>query len=262
MSDGSVPRKSRELERFDLYLRRGLILREEESELKFNPYHDPDDGRFTFAPGGGTLPPKSRASRSVTMTARVQREMAAAGPSYRGPTRNPAPQQQPHFRVRDLLKQRPRPSGLTEDVVLAAQASERAHGVPAAITLAQYGLESAWGNRMPAGSNNPFGIKARPGEPFVARQTLEQDRQGRAYVVTAKFRKYASIGEAFEAHARLLGRPSYFKAQSARTTDDYADALTGVYATDRQYGTKLKRLIRQHGLDDFGDRSVRQPRRF
>ena len=48
-----------ECERFYYYLRTGRILpdvkAEQESdtlETKFNPYHDPENGRFTFAPGG------------------------------------------------------------------------------------------------------------------------------------------------------------------------------------------------------------------
>lgn len=36
---------------FELYLRTGLRARPG-VELKFNPWHDPLDGRFTFAPGG------------------------------------------------------------------------------------------------------------------------------------------------------------------------------------------------------------------
>ncbi|MBW8753428.1 MAG: glucosaminidase domain-containing protein [Sphingomonadales bacterium] len=123
--------------------------------------------------------------------------------------------------------------------------------MPTSVTLAQFGLESAWGRRMPPGGNNPFGIKARPGEPFVKVDTWEQDRQGRTYRIEAKFRVYASLEEAFEAHAQLLQRSAYATARAARTADDYADALTGVYATDRQYGAKLKTLIRQHGLNAF-----------
>lgn len=39
---------------FEFYLRTGLQLipPAEELEQKFNPYHDPYNGRFTFAPGG------------------------------------------------------------------------------------------------------------------------------------------------------------------------------------------------------------------
>lgn len=244
MSHGSMPRKSRELESFSLYLRRGLVFPETDAECKFNPYHDPDDGRFTFKPGGGTLPPRAQRA-NMGHGAGLGRNTPAAKPK-------PTPStDEPRRRVRELLRQRPRPSGLSEDVVAAAQAGESAHGVPAAITLAQFGLESAWGRRMPLDSNNPFGIKAKPGEPFVVQATLEQDRNGRAYRIEAKFRKYKSLAEAFEAHARLLQRPAYANAQSAQTIEDYADALTGGYATDRQYGSKLKSLIRQHGLNDF-----------
>lgn len=49
-----------ERERFSFYLRTGRMLEIEPDplETKFNPYHDPENGRFTFAPGG----PHSRSS--------------------------------------------------------------------------------------------------------------------------------------------------------------------------------------------------------
>ncbi len=40
---------------FGQYLRTGRFTIRQPIEVKFNPYHDPDDGRFTFRPGGGTL---------------------------------------------------------------------------------------------------------------------------------------------------------------------------------------------------------------
>jgi flagellum-specific peptidoglycan hydrolase FlgJ len=73
--------------------------------------------------------------------------------------------------------------GFTNDVIAAAQASQRNTGIPAAITLAQYALESGYGRHMPTGSNNPFGIKAKPGEPFVEQDTWEQDRSGRKFLL-------------------------------------------------------------------------------
>lgn len=39
---------------FSIYLRTGKRTSPSPVEFKFNPYHDPQDGRFTFAPGGGT----------------------------------------------------------------------------------------------------------------------------------------------------------------------------------------------------------------
>lgn len=37
---------------FSIYLRTGQRVAIPPIELKFNPYHDPRNGRFTFAPGG------------------------------------------------------------------------------------------------------------------------------------------------------------------------------------------------------------------
>ena len=43
--------KSAERLAFDVYLRTGKRLARP-PERKFNPYHDPRNGQFTFAPGG------------------------------------------------------------------------------------------------------------------------------------------------------------------------------------------------------------------
>ena len=57
MSQGSKTRRSSEMARFGIYLRYGVVL-PENGELKFNPYRA-EDGRFDFAPGHGTLPPRA-----------------------------------------------------------------------------------------------------------------------------------------------------------------------------------------------------------
>lgn len=49
------------------------------TELKFNPYHDPHNGQFTFGPGGvgaGPSEPLHRATRRIGQTA----SLAASGP--------------------------------------------------------------------------------------------------------------------------------------------------------------------------------------
>jgi hypothetical protein len=46
---------------FAQYLRTGRVTIRQPLEVKFNPYHDADDGRFTFRPGGGTLIPRGAA---------------------------------------------------------------------------------------------------------------------------------------------------------------------------------------------------------
>ena len=42
----------------------------------------------------------------------------------------------------------------------AAQAAQQKWGIPASVTLGQWAIESAYGQAMPEGSHNPFGIKA------------------------------------------------------------------------------------------------------
>jgi flagellum-specific peptidoglycan hydrolase FlgJ len=130
------------------------------------------------------------------------------------------------------------------DAVAASKASEAKYGVPALVSFAQWALESGRGSRMPAGSNNPFGIKAKDGQPFVEAMTNEFIN-GHMVRVKARFRKFDSLTDAFEARARLLatGKPY---ANARKHLDDpyaYADALTGVYATDPKYGQKLKNII-------------------
>ena len=71
--------KSRELLVFEIWARTGFLVtfkdEGDEDEAKFNPNHDPDDGRFTFGPGGGTLPPRSsRAGQSPSQTGHEARK--------------------------------------------------------------------------------------------------------------------------------------------------------------------------------------------
>ncbi|WP_288935511.1 glucosaminidase domain-containing protein [uncultured Sphingomonas sp.] len=150
-------------------------------------------------------------------------------------------------------------AGLTARVIAAAQATQARTGVRASVTLGQYGLESSYGKRMPAGSNNPFGIKARRGEPFVLARTREEDRFGRSYYTMAKFRKFDSLEDAFDAHAKLLSGKRYRAFQRAQTVDQAADSLTGVYATDHQYGSKLKSVIHRKGLERYDHPGAAQP---
>ncbi|MEE2977538.1 MAG: glucosaminidase domain-containing protein [Pseudomonadota bacterium] len=133
------------------------------------------------------------------------------------------------------------------DAVNAAVATQQKYGVPAAVTLGQYGLESSFGKRMPAGSNNPFGIKATAGQPYVEAETTEVIN-GVAQRVKQRFAKYDSLADAFDAHGKLLATGKAY-AEARKHSDDpmaYADALTGKYATDPQYGAKLRAMIGQN----------------
>jgi hypothetical protein len=135
------------------------------------------------------------------------------------------------------------------DIVEAAQAGEAKWRVPASVCLAQWALESNWGAAMPPGSNNPFGIKAAAGQPCVACGTHE-DVGGRMVAITAKFRAFGSIADAFDQHAQLLATSHYYEAarRVLPDADRFAEQLTGVYATDHLYDTKLRSIMKAHDL--------------
>lgn len=137
------------------------------------------------------------------------------------------------------------------EAIAAANAAQDKYGVPAAVTLAQYQLESGNGAHMPAGSNNPFGIKAKAGQPYVEAMTTEVIN-GKSERVMQRFAKFDSLQDAFEAHAKLLATGGAYANARAHSDDPnaYADALTGKYATDPQYGAKLRAIIAQQHAHD------------
>jgi hypothetical protein len=141
---------------------------------------------------------------------------------------------------------------LPQPVIEAAVASRQHWKVPAAVTLAQWAVESAWGASMPAGSNNPFGIKAVADQPAVDTVTHEVIN-GETVTVTAKFRVFDSLTQAFDEHGRLLATSSYYSTAMQQVADPnaFADALTGVYATDPEYGLKLKWVMQNYNLSMY-----------
>ena len=140
------------------------------------------------------------------------------------------------------------------DIIAAAKASQAKWKIPASISIAQWAVESGYGRHMPAGSNNPFGIKARAGEPSVGARTREV-LGGKDVYITDGFRKFDSIADAFDKHGEFLAtRRPYANARTKLPDPDaFADALTGVYATDPHYGSVLKGLMRSANLYQYND---------
>lgn len=134
----------------------------------------------------------------------------------------------------------------------AAQAAERATGIPASNILGQAALESGWGKheiRMKDGtpSHNLFGIKATSNwTGKVAEVTTTEYIGGVARKVTAKFRAYDSYEDAFKDHAKLLSQsPRYSQTVAqADTAKGFANGLQKAgYATDPAYADKLTKVI-------------------
>jgi flagellum-specific peptidoglycan hydrolase FlgJ len=134
-------------------------------------------------------------------------------------------------------------------IVDQAVYSDWAYGVPASITVAQAILESGWGRAAPG--NNLFGMKGEGTAGSTSVSSYEY-QGGRRYESSARLRAYHSPAESVADHAQVLLGPRYARAMAAADdTAAFARALTGVYATDPQYHTKLLSLVDSADLARF-----------
>lgn len=125
---------------------------------------------------------------------------------------------------------------------------QRAHGIPASITLAQGLLESAAGkSTLATKGNNHFGIKCHngwEGKTMVKSDDAPDDC----------FRVYDDVAESFEDHSRFLLRKRYERLFKLDPTD-YAGWAKGLkscgYATDPHYADRLVTIIERYSLHNF-----------
>jgi flagellum-specific peptidoglycan hydrolase FlgJ len=132
----------------------------------------------------------------------------------------------------------------------AAEEAERQYGVPAAVTLAQAALETGWGQHIIPGYNI-FGIKGK-GPAGTTEQGTSEVYGGKTVHISANFAKYHNFYEGVVEHGKLFHNGYYGKAmdQFQRDHDPIAFGrnLTGVYATDPEYGDKLASIMRGYHL--------------
>ena len=137
--------------------------------------------------------------------------------------------------------------------VPGAQAAQVKWGVPASVTVAQAILESQWGlSGLARMANNYFGIKARQGDDYVQLNTTEYDPTKET--VPAKFRKFASVSDSFDAHGKLLATLDRYRPCMGACDDPliFAARLRDCgYATDPNYPNELAGLIKQFNLTQF-----------
>ncbi len=160
----------------------------------------------------------------------------------------------------DVGRVNPAPTSNQADFVrkhsAAANAVEKASGIPASYMLGQAGHETGWGKseiKQPGGAPafNLFGIKAGAGwTGKVAEITTTEYVNGVAEKRVAKFRAYASYEDSFKDYARLISdSPRYAKVKAQAQTGTgsahaFASGLQKAgYATDPDYAAKLSRAI-------------------
>lgn len=119
------------------------------------------------------------------------------------------------------------------------------------IVAAQGALESAWGESgLTKRANNLFGIKGSYKGQSVTMATQE-DGAGGMYWINDSFRKYPSWNESIVDHSVLVGTKQPYTGLRIPGDRDYrsvASKLTGSYATDRSYASKLITIIEANGL--------------
>ena len=147
------------------------------------------------------------------------------------------------------------------NIIPAAQNVARDKDIYASVMIAQAALESGWGTSAlsKAPNFNLFGVKGSYNGQSVNMQTLEDSGGQNYYSIQADFRKYPSYQESLEDYADKIvngisGAPLFYSGAWKSKTNSYQDAtayLTGRYATDTAYGSKLNRIIEQFGLTKY-----------
>lgn len=156
------------------------------------------------------------------------------------------------------------PSDFLKNITGYAKDIAAKNDLYASVMIAQAALESAWGNSTLAQSPNYnlFGIKGEYNGNSVHVETQEDDGSGNYYTITDDFRKYDDYDQSLEDYASLLTgdddpsnwRYEFYSGTRVSNTSTYQDAtayLTGRYATDTSYASKLNRVIEQYGLTQY-----------
>ena len=139
-----------------------------------------------------------------------------------------------------------------------AVAAQQHYGVPASVTIAQAIEESAWGqSSLAARYHNLFGIKGAGPAGSVILPTQEYEN-GSWVTIDAQFAVYHNDAQSIADHAELLATSGYYiRAMADRAHPDaFANELTGVYATDPDYGANLIALMKLYNLYQYDTAST------
>lgn len=127
-------------------------------------------------------------------------------------------------------------------VIPSAKFCEALTACPAALTIAQWALESAWGKKQPG--NNCFGIKPYPGCFGTQNVGTHEFISGHMISKILPFATFGTLLDCFEKHAHLLTEvAAYEKPWAQYLIDKDVEALTKgiapIYATDPHYAAVL-----------------------
>lgn len=157
-------------------------------------------------------------------------------------------------------------------------ADQKKSGVLASVSMAQFILESGWGKSgLTQKANNCFGMKkslsgntwpnsAWDGKSVISMKTGEETEDGKAYTITAEFRKYACIEDSIADHsAYLTGAKDgdELRYKGLKGCKKYKQAAqiikNGGYATSTSYVKALCDIIKEYKLTDYEVKKATKP---
>jgi flagellum-specific peptidoglycan hydrolase FlgJ len=210
-------------------------------------------GQLLGVPAASAAPrPKPPASASASAPANAKPAPARPSqPVAPGPTtsRSSASSSPRHYATPGTRNQQ----AFISLVAPGAVAAQQRYGVPASVTIAQAIEESAWGqSSLAARYHNLFGIKGAGPSGSVTLPTQEHE-DGSWVTIDAQFAVYRNDAESIAGHAELLATSGYYaRAMADRAYPDaFANDLTGVYATDPDYGANLIALMKLYSLYQY-----------
>jgi len=218
----------------------------------FPDFTPPSAIPFPFSPPASGLDPNAIANLVTAPSVAPPLSVDAWGRAAGNGTLPAGPDMQ--FSAASPAARAPRYHQPPPEVVAAAQASQRATGIPASATIAQWMHEGGWGRKIPPNSNNYWGIKEPdPTKPRVKVETKEY-KDGKPYWTPQYFRKFNSPEEGWAAHTRLLTNdPRYAKAMRLTGNPDaFVDAIAGTYAPGNPfYAQRIKDTMRKNHLYQY-----------
>jgi flagellum-specific peptidoglycan hydrolase FlgJ len=212
------------------------------------------------APLTRSAPPTPSAPSAAPASPASAVPSAVAGASASGAEGSAASGPYRKSETQDQAQQTRAQQAFISDIAPGAIAAQQRYGVPASVTIAQAIDESSWGrSTLAARDHNLFGIKGTGPAGSVDLPTQEYV-DGQWVTVTAPFRVYHNIAESITDHTQLLATSGYYqRAMDDRAVPDaFANDLTGIYATDPNYGSNLIALMRLYNLYRF-DTPAAQP---
>lgn len=149
------------------------------------------------------------------------------------------------------------------NIIASAQNSQRKWRVPASVSLAQWGVESAYGKAV-TGKFNYGGITAQVRDavfPYVPGTPLEpatlcwthEHYNGENVKCQRWFKDFPSADAFFDAHGKLLGSsPIYAPARAALpNVGRFIDLIAAHYATAPGYAATLHSIIASNNLTQY-----------